>query len=300
MLVIAIVASMGIAFLVVYHQAQPVPYVTNTGLQMAQIGVGFVIALAGLGLAYKSIRLSRSLLHIKNTIRELQDMSEIRETFIHMAQHRLRTPLSGVRWALGSLRSSTGLSEKELELVEKSREKMDMAEELLSKMLKLHNSDLSDFELSNKENQIDLADMITEIINDLDYLAKEKSVTVNFDPTVRAVVAGEKYILKSALTNVVDNSIRYSPEGEVTISIQSASEGVKLIISDTGIGMTKVDQKRIFERFYRGQNARAVDPNQSGIGMYLTNQVIGMHGGKIEVESEETEGTTFTITLPQE
>lgn len=299
-LILAVISAMVTVFASVYHEVNQIPYVTQNGLRIAQIIELFIIALASLGLVYKSSKLVTSFNQTKQAVRELTELSKIRETFIHMAQHRLKTPLSGVHWVLGALKSSTRLNEQELDMVHKGEEKMEMAEELVEKMMKLHKSDLSDFEFSNKKDDIDLSNLIQEIINDLDYLTHDKKTKVTFEPSVKAVIKGDRYLLKSGLTNVIDNAIRYSPEKTVTIMLQPIEAGVKIVIADTGVGMSSIDQKHIFEQFYRGKNARYIDPHQSGVGMYLTKQVVGLHGGNIEVSSVETEGTTFTITLPRE
>ncbi|MEX0672497.1 MAG: HAMP domain-containing sensor histidine kinase [Candidatus Paceibacterota bacterium] len=308
-LFIGVVANMTTAFLAATWGDFDVPYfgeyidvyVTLQGLYIALILEGVIIALASAGLMYKSIKIVYDLQQSKREVRDLSELEEVREMFIHMAQHRLKTPLSGIRWALGIIKSSQRLNEEEHDLIEKSTEKINDANDLIEKLLKMHQSDLSSFELSQKKDQIDIAQLLKEIVDDLDYLAQEKNTKVDCKCSSSSIIiAGEKHVLTSALTNIIDNAIRYTPHGQVTVMAKTAEDGVKIIIADNGIGISTIEQKHIFERHYRGKNARAIDRHQSGIGLYLAQQVIGLHGGHIELSSVETEGTTFTITLPQE
>lgn len=307
-LFIGVVAMMSTAFLAATWGNVSVPYldvyidayVTLRGLYISLIVEGVVISLAAAGLLFKSLKIVYDLQQIQRMAQDLSELEEVREMFIHMAEHRLKTPLSGIRWALGIIKSSPRLSDEERDLVEKSTEKINDANDLIEKMLKMHQADLSSFELSKKNDRIDVGALLQGIIDDLEYLAQEKQTSVVLKAASSIVIAGEEHVLTSALTNVIDNAIRYSPQGQVTIMLKSVEEGVKIIIADNGIGISPIEQKHIFERHYRGKNAQAIDRHQSGIGLYLANQVIGLHGGQIEVSSVETEGTTFTITLPQE
>ncbi|MEX0930581.1 MAG: HAMP domain-containing sensor histidine kinase [Candidatus Paceibacterota bacterium] len=307
-LFVGIVANMATAFLAATWGGPPLPYVgeyvetylTLRGLYIALIIEGVVMALAAAGLLFKSIKIVYDLRQASQMAQDLAELEEVREMFIHMAQHRLKTPLSGIRWALGILKSNQHLTDEERDLLEKSGEKIDDANDLVEKLLKMHQSDLSSFELSKKSDQIDMAKLLQGIVEDLNYLAQEKKTRVLFrQSSASTIIAGEEHVLTSAFTNIIDNAIRYSPRGQVTIMLSSTEDGVRVIVADDGIGISPIEQKHIFERHYRGKNAQAIDRHQSGIGLYLAQQVIGLHGGHIEVSSVETEGTTFTITLPQ-
>jgi len=277
-----------------------VPYLTEERLRIVITVSAFFTTLAAIGLLYKAISLSRQLKHARRNVSDLRNLADVRETFIGMAEHRLRTPLSGIRWGIGSIQESENLTEDEREMLDKTKEKVMKANDLVERLLKIQHFELNDFQLSDKEDSCDLGEMIKKILEDLSHVADENNVEVKFDSAMKVTIPCDEYLLRSALTNVLDNSIRYSPDGKVQISIHPADEGVKLVVADNGIGMSPIELQHVFDRFYRGESAQKLAPHETGLGMYLTKQVVGLHGGTINVESQKGEGTQVTVTLPQE
>ena len=293
----AVVVIVGVLVLAL-KSSDVLPFVTPYRLYIAMTVASFAIVLSAFGLMYKAIRLSRQLKYARRNVNELRNLSDVRETFIGMAEHRLRTPISGIRWGIGALQDSGNLNEEEREILDKMKDKAKTANDLLEKLLKMQHFELYDFQLSEKKDTKDLTTLINEILDDLQYLVEQSNTDVQFDDSLKVALPCDEYLLRSALTNLLDNSIRYSPGGTVRISLRPHEEGVQLVVADNGIGMTPTEKKHLFERFYRGERAQQIDPHQTGIGMYLTKQVIGLHGGTIDVQSAKKEGTTFRITLP--
>lgn len=102
------------------------------------------------------------------------------------------------------------------------------------------------------------------------------------------------------MNNLIDNSLKYSPQARVEITLTDEGSGIRLTIRDTGIGISLVDMKYIFERMYRGKNALQIEPDQSGIGLYTARKIVNLHGGTINLTSELNKGTTVTVVLPKE
>jgi len=122
-------------------------------------------------------------------------------------------------------------------------------------------------------------------------------VTFAPDPPI---VSGDRWQLSSALSNLVDNAIKYSEPGtEVRVTIAISAESIEAIIADRGIGIPARDLSRIFERFYRVDADRSRATGGTGLGLSIVRHVIENHQGKIDVTSTEGVGTTFTISLPR-
>ncbi len=130
--------------------------------------------------------------------------------------------------------------------------------------------------------------------------AQDKGITINFgEPPQRLSVVGDRRQLVSAVYNVVENAVKFSPEGS-TVEIRARLDGdrVELSIRDRGVGIPPGDLERIFERFYRSDRGRALTIPGTGLGLAIVRHVVGNHDGDIRVDSKEGEGSTFTLRLP--
>jgi signal transduction histidine kinase len=171
----------------------------------------------------------------------------------------------------------------------------------VSDMLKTADYNIESFSL-NLEN-VNIQEFFKKIFDSLEHLIHLKHVKISTSiPPTLEIVADNK-LLRAAVVNVLDNAIRYSPNGTVTVTAArsataAAPSSVVITVVDSGIGISKEDTPYIFERFYRGKNAIAVDPNESGVGLYATKKIIERHGGTISFDSKEGAGTTVTINLP--
>jgi signal transduction histidine kinase len=189
------------------------------------------------------------------------------------------------------------LPEEAKNIVERSHNRLNDAVGIVNEMLDSVEQDSQFFKLNFAP--VDLNNLIGEIVNELSYLAKKQSVIVQISRSNNAIIVpAENNLLKPAITNIVDNAIRYSPKGTVDIEVKSSLDTAVIVVKDNGSGISKVDQSHIFERFYRGANAIAIDSNESGVGLYTTKRIIDKHKGSISFSSETGKGTTFTVTLP--
>jgi two-component system sensor histidine kinase SenX3 len=130
--------------------------------------------------------------------------------------------------------------------------------------------------------------------------AQEKDMTVNFgEPAQRLAVLGDRRQIVSAIYNLLDNAVKYSPPGSV-VEVRGRTEGewVDISVRDRGIGIPEADLEHIFERFYRVEGARARHLGGTGLGLSIVRHVVGNHGGEVRVESTEGEGSNFVVRLP--
>jgi two-component system sensor histidine kinase SenX3 len=130
--------------------------------------------------------------------------------------------------------------------------------------------------------------------------AVDKDMTVNFgEPAQRLSVMGDRRQIVSAVFNLLDNAVKYSPQGSV-VEVRGRQDGewVEISVRDRGIGIPEADLEHIFERFYRVEGAKARHLGGSGLGLAIVRHVVGTHGGEVRVESQEGDGSTFVLRLP--
>jgi signal transduction histidine kinase len=146
---------------------------------------------------------------------------------------------------------------------------------------------------------VNLKNLIEEVIKEVQPLAGSHSVKLRPGPVEPAQVQGDPDHLRRLLLNLVDNGIKYTQAGgSVEISLRTDGKWAILQVSDTGIGIAREDQEKIFRRFYRTAAARAQGESGAGLGLAIAQSIVEAHGGRIQVESTVGKGSLFTIFLP--
>ena len=173
------------------------------------------------------------------------------------------------------------------------------------KMIDLVQNMLSISRIEQEKIKLDIAEMnVAKMLNEIRKMFEEKASAKKLKLTVKDVpndlmVMGDQEKLKQVLSNFVDNSIKYTPKGRITISALDRPEVVDIMIADTGIGIPKEDVEKIGTRFYRSQNAIDVDNHGTGLGVYIAQTIIAKHHGHLKFESAEGSFTKVIITLPK-
>ncbi len=220
----------------------------------------------------------------------LEEAFEKQKEFFSNASHTLRTPISIIRSYCDVILSRKRRRNEEYReaLLQISKVASEMARRV-DQILDLSRLDSSDF---LKSSNVDLLAVAQDVVRLLTPFALEKGVTINLDGK-RVKVEGNEERLLEALTNIVDNSIKYNRRGgSVDIRVDSRDGWAILTIADTGKGIERKD--RVFERFYRED----ADDRGSGLGLSIAKAIIDRHGGRIEVTSKPGRGSRFTIFLP--
>jgi two-component system phosphate regulon sensor histidine kinase PhoR len=233
-------------------------------------------------------------------ITELKKMDQIRRDFVANVSHELRTPLSILRGYIETLLDDPKTSREEfsriLGVMERHSKRLDLlTQDLLT---------LAQLESANPNLQLgrmDLPSFFGEVIRDWEKKLATKDLNVIVDvppdmPTIRA----DRTRLQETLYNLLDNAVKYSREhGEIGLMARQRDEEIVLSVSDHGIGISKEDLPRIFERFYRADKARSPESIRgTGLGLAIVKHVAQLHGGRVEAESEFNKGTTIRMILP--
>lgn len=237
---------------------------------------------------------------VHDTTRE-KGLLQSKTDFISVAAHQLRTPLTALHWAIESI---VKFSENNPEIKQIADEALTVSE----RALKITNDllDISKIEegkFGYSFQPISLTDFVLGVVKETKTLAAQYGITISFVPpsTQLPEVSIDQNRLSSVLFNLIDNAVRYNAKnGTVTISIDKETDGrfARVSVSDTGIGISKEDVKNLFQKLYRGSNAAQVEPNGSGLGLYIAKNIVRRHGGTMGVESELNRGSTFWFTVP--
>jgi len=222
--------------------------------------------------------------------------------FANLASHQLRTPLSGNKWMLELLqRTDKGnLSEKQKEYIEKIYSSNERMIALVNDLLEVSQIDEGSSKLYLRPT--DITSVIRTILKEKELEVKKKKIqvtlTVEQEPFVQVMSEANK--IKQALNNIISNAITYTPSGgKIAIDLKIQGGDVVGSIRDTGFGIPKNQQDKIFKKFFRGSNILAVETSGTGLGLYIAKSFIEASGGKLWFESEEGKGTTFYFTLPK-
>lgn len=220
--------------------------------------------------------------------------------------HQIKTPLAVIKGYASMLEDGDygRLSPAQIEAVKAIFQSSDRLIALAGDMLaaaRLEESELFPNSRSLNGSMVDVRQMVADVIRELEPRAREKDLYVYFDHVGHhaPTVAGNAMELRQAVMNIVDNAIRYTPSGGVTVRMVADGKGVRLSVSDTGIGISAEDQRRLFDKFFRAENAKSRAEDGTGMGMYIAKRIAEAHGGSVWAESEgHHKGSTFHMWLP--
>ncbi|MDO8620375.1 MAG: ATP-binding protein [bacterium] len=232
----------------------------------------------------------------KRKFLELIELDRVKNDFITVVSHQLRTPLSGLRWAMTNLAEDKALPPTLLSLTKESQVYVDKSIAIVNELIATSDSKTPSFVLTKEK--LSLPELVSDILLDLDYLKKEKRVTIAVALLPDVPLIADRLKLKVALTNIMDNAIRYSAGGRVDISGSTEDKKYTLTIRDTGMGIAPEDMPYVSDRFYRAKNAISAEPNESGVGLYIAKQLIERQRGTLVIDATLGKGTTVTVTLP--
>ena len=226
---------------------------------------------------------------------ELALSEQMKNEFISSVSHELRTPLTAIKgWAetIGSMPDDTETVTKGMRVISGETERLsEMVEELLD-FSRMQNGRFT----LNKTTMDILAELGDAVLIYTEKARKEGIDVIYDEPDMLPFVYGDKNRLRQVFINVIDNAIKYSDEGGL-VSVQASmadSEHIEIDVSDTGCGISKQDLPKIKTKFYKANHTR----RGSGIGLAVADEIIAMHGGTLEIFSEQGVGTTVTIKLP--
>lgn len=229
---------------------------------------------------------------------DLKDLDRQKDELLGMVSHQLATPISGLRWNLEMIAEGDlgSLNEKQKDEIKTMQGVVGNLADLVSMILDVSRIQLGKMKVDKTE--IDLKQFFKEITDVLIPRSHEKKQTFTFnihDHLEKGII--DKRLTHMAIENLISNAVKYTPEGgSVKVDVDLHNGFMRCVVADTGMGIPKKDQEKIFGKLYRASNVAAVDGN--GFGLYVAKGAIESQGGRIWFESQEGKGTRFTVELP--
>ena len=217
--------------------------------------------------------------------------------FTSDASHELKTPLTILRGELEIALHSQKTTEEYEGVLVSALEEVQRLSNVVETLLELSRADTGQVRLSIEED--DLSKLLNDIVEDSIILAESKNIKVHSDIEQNLIIDFDSARIHQAVLNVVDNAIKYSPNGgKISIDLKKGKILSEIIVTDNGIGMEEEELNHIFDRFYRIDKARSSDVQGFGLGLSIVHWIVEAHRGKIDIKSKINEGTVFTIILP--
>lgn len=232
-------------------------------------------------------------------MKQIEKIEEVGD--ISTAVHQLRAPLTSIKWVLGMLQKDDGksISAEQKELISKALENVDCMSSLISDILRTYQIEDGKLLLAFKKENIE--NIIEEEIKELDVLTKSKNIKIIFNKLGSAcpLINMDKGKIALVINNVMSNAIRYSNKSQV-LEIKTEIEDYELKVSftDFGIGIPDEQQESIFSKFFRADNAIKYQADGTGLGLFISKNIIRAHGGNIWFDSHKDKGSTFYFTIP--
>jgi two-component system phosphate regulon sensor histidine kinase PhoR len=229
---------------------------------------------------------------------EIRRVDQMRRDFVANVGHELKTPIAALRalsetLVLRAERRPDIAADYSRRITSEISRLADLVDDLL---------DLSRIESGKREmnlEELSPAAMLEEVAARFREAAAARGLRLVIEPTTAAVVRADRLSLERALGNVVDNALKYTPEGgEIRISARTAGDEVVFTVADNGVGIPAEDLPRVFERFYRVDRARSQEIEGTGLGLAIVKHLFESQGGHVWVESEQRRGSRFHLALP--
>ncbi len=239
--------------------------------------------------------------NLSMALAEQKKLGAAKSEFISLASHQLRTPPTSMKWFLEMLLSGDvgALNEKQREYAEEVSRANQRMIALVNTLLNVSRIELGSFVVAPEPTNV--VDLVKEILEEYAHQIQAKKLdvaetharnlpTLSVDPKILGIV----------IHNLISNAVKYTPEkGKIRVEISFAKKsGLTIAVSDTGCGIPKNQQDKIFTKFFRADNVRGKDTDGTGLGLYLAKSIVDHAKGSLRFESEPNRGTTFTLAIP--
>ncbi len=275
-----VIATVGMDIDVSGHQRY---VLTNTALPA-------LITLLLLALSFIGQRISR----------HEQQMVELKSEFVSIASHELRSPLNGITWALDNIQKAPNLTGPQTNMIAEIK---TTAGNLMGNINDILNASAL---TGGKKTpllleQVEISRLLKQVAEQQLLAAKERGINISLEkfPVGENIIKADKEKLKRVFSNILSNSVKYSnPNSNIEVSFTRAGDHYLINFTDHGIGIPAKDQTKIFDGYYRADNAMKSGVTGTGLGLYFAKKIVELHGGKVWLKSDEGKGTTVFVQLP--
>lgn len=228
-----------------------------------------------------------------------REVDKAKTEFVSLASHQLRTPLSAMNWYSEMLLNGDAgkLNAEQADFVHEIAEGNKRMVDLVNSLLNVSRIDLGTFTIDPKPS--DIIKIAESVVKELEVTIKTKQIKMitNFDKLEKVNV--DPQLTRIIFQNLLSNAVKYTPDkGTVELDITKKEPNILIKVSDTGYGIPKDQQNKIFEKLFRADNVKATKSEGTGLGLYIVKSILDTSGGKVWFESEENKGTTFYVEIP--
>ena len=228
-------------------------------------------------------------------------VERMKTEFVSLAAHQLRTPLSAIKWTLRMLLDGDlgVITKEQREFIEKSYNSNERMISLINDLLDI--TRIEEGRFLYKPVLTDIESIVQFVVDSYQEEVEKRKLKLEFkkpqEKLPRVMLDIEK--MRLVIQNLLDNAVKYTPSGgRVTICLKSGKKKIEISVKDTGVGVPKDQQERVFTKFFRGANVMRMETEGTGLGLFISKNIIEAHGGKIWFESGKGEGTIFYFTIP--
>jgi heavy metal sensor kinase len=289
---IAVCVAVAGGFVLVRRALKPVDNLSQKAAAITQHSLSERLPVVRTGDELERLSVSLNLM-----ISRLEDAINSSKQFVADASHELRTPLAVLRGELENLAQDAQLKPQTRETLGSSLEEVDRLAEIVEGLLAL--SKLDTGEAQAEWVRFDLAALVATTADQMSLLAEDKHITVVCDSSERVMIEGDQARLKQVVVNLLDNAIKYTPNGgHIKLKIAQEEGNAVLDVADNGVGIPPEALPHVFKRFFRVDGSRSRDQGGAGLGLSIVKSICDKHGARVEVSSTPGQGSRFRIRQP--
>jgi heavy metal sensor kinase len=279
-------------YLLVGNALVPVEGITQKAELISQHNLSERLPVASTG-----DELERLSVSLNRMIGRLDDAFQSSKRFVADASHELRTPLTILRGEMEELAADPALSAPHREQVGSLLEEVERLTKIVERLFALSRLDAG--EAQAEWVRFDLAEMAAATAGQMELLAEDRRIALSTHTNGPVLIAGDRSRLKQVVVNLLDNAIKYTPEGgAVALTIEAQGSQAVLEVSDTGVGIDPADLGFVFERFYRTDKSRSRNPDGAGLGLAIVKSICHANRGDVTVTSVVGQGSKFQVRFP--
>ncbi|MEE9323083.1 MAG: ATP-binding protein [Candidatus Aenigmarchaeota archaeon] len=235
---------------------------------------------------------------LKESLKELKETDTKKDQFISIVAHELKSPLTSIHGFSQLLQSSKIANNftKRNKYLKIMRHETKRLSELVTDILDLSSIDLGTLKISLEK--FDINKLLNDVKREMDIQVEEKGLESEYNVKNIQKIVTDKEKLTQILINLISNAVNYTPKGKVTVKVFGENGNAHFVVKDTGIGITKDEQEKIFERFYQVDSSYTRKACGAGLGLALCKEFVEILGGKMWIKSEKGKGSEFHFTLP--
>jgi two-component system, OmpR family, phosphate regulon sensor histidine kinase PhoR len=262
--------------------------------------INLYISIAPVRLGYGQNGARGYVLLLRDITRE-KSLEEERDEFISVVSHELRTPITIAEGNISNARlifDKSGLKNIPVEdALHEAHNQINFLSAMINDLAMLSRAERG--KLNVDIESINIHQLLEELINAYQPQAESKGLQfkTDLDPKLAVLQSGRLYV-HEILQNFITNALKYTPKGHITLGAKQKQDGVEIYIEDTGIGISKTDKEKVFDKFFRSEDFHTRETTGTGLGLYVTMKLARLLHAEINVESEQGKGSTFTIFIP--